>query len=125
MKLNKVVTKLKSFVRFLISLCFLFMAGCRMQSEVYLINKGHTQIEKIKVLASEKLIWEGELGAGEAVEINFNANKDGSLKMFGQYDGKLFETDDLGYITPNDGVFHRITFEDKNTILYDYSTTKQ
>ena len=100
----------------------LFLAGCGGTSKVTLKNLSSERISNVKIYASENLIWQGDLGAGKSVSASFNVDKDGALRMTGNSDLKKFDTDYLGYTTPNGGTYHTIIYKGQGKISYDYST---
>ncbi len=103
------------FAALIIALLF----GRQITSEVSLENSSGEVLSDVKLYASERLIWQGDIERGESKIVEFNAHTDGSLRATGNIAGKAFDTDGLGYTTPNGRVFYTITFEDDGTISYD------
>ena len=106
--------------KFVTIILVLILGGCGVTSKVTLKNSSSEQISNVKVYASESLIWQGELVAGQSVSASFNADKDGALRITGNGNSKKFDTGYLGYTTPNDGVFHTITYLGQGVTSYEY-----
>ena len=104
----------------------LFLAGCGINSKVTLKNVSSEKISNVRIYAAESLVWQGDIAAGSSVSASFNTDKDGGLRVTGNGSGSgssiAFDTDYLGYTTPNDGVYHLITYQGKGVTSYDYST---
>jgi len=114
--MSKLITKFATII-----LVFL-LTGCGITSKVTLKNSSSEKISNVKIYASESLIWQGDLAAGKSVSTSFNVDKDGALRVTGNGNSKKFDTDYLGYTTPNDGIYHTITYEGQGVTSYDYST---
>lgn len=94
--------------------------GRPVDSEVTLHNSTDEPLTDVKLYAAERLIWQGRIETGDSKVVEFNAETDGTLRATGNMGHKAFDSDGLGYVTPNGRVFHTVTFESDGTISYAF-----
>jgi len=113
---------LKMITRSFFIALILALSGCGITSKVTFENSSLEALSNVKIYASESLIWQGDLEAGKSISVSFNVDRDGALRVIGNGNSKAFDTDYLGYTTPNDGIYHTVTYEGKSVTSYDYSS---